>query len=356
MGGTKMNIAIKRDATEVGEDGRVVGLDAGATLVRRFLRLFPDAQLIGSDPRQCAGFEMVPLDLLDPLETIIINMDVTDSPQLWEQLYLQSGGDDPQIMNFVWFPVARGLQPVQRASLALSCALFPTFANSQRVALDVKQLVADLTVPSLAEGAQLGWVNLGFRVAHVQRRQDTDKPVVLYPAIYLSGRKRPDMFLRIVDKVSATTPLEVQMNLEQLDLEELAPELLAPYPQISAQPLYRDRAAYYDALSRVTAFLATSTDEAYGLTYVEALGAGAVGVFPDLPWARELLPQRYPFLYKDEDEATAMLAQVVADPQGAAERLDLAAGGSFAEWLRDNHNDDAFDREVRHRVTRWFPD
>ena len=51
--------------------------------------------------------------------------------------------------------------------------------------------------------------------------------------------------------------------------------------------------------STTTAFLATAADESYGLEYLEALVAGAVGVFPDLPWARALLPEGYPFLYRD---------------------------------------------------------
>ncbi len=353
-----MNIAIKRNATVVDAEGRIAGMDAGATLVRRFLRLFPDAQLLGPTWQQADGFEVVPLDHIDPADTLIINFDVTDSPVLWEQILINSGGEGAHILNFIWFPIEPDAPETQKAALALSCALFPTFASSERVATSVDDLVRQLVVPSLAQKARLGWVNLGFRLDHVQARQPHTVPTVLYPAIYLSDRKRPEVFLRIVEKVRQRIPVNVQMQLDDVDLDRLAPRLLREFPWISPSPLHTSRAAYYDNLAQLAAFVATSADESYGLTYIEALGAGVVGIFPDLPWARALLPDNYPFLYPDgdEDAAAELLLSVISDPKWTTDQLDGVAGGSFATWLQQNHNDEAFDREVKHRVARWFGD
>ena len=50
-----MNIAIRYGSAIVDADGHVSGHDAGATLVRRLLRVFPEARLIGPGPRQGEG-------------------------------------------------------------------------------------------------------------------------------------------------------------------------------------------------------------------------------------------------------------------------------------------------------------
>lgn len=86
-----MRVFIKRDATIITEDGHVGGKDAGPTLVRRFLRLFPGAQLIGPAPRRCDGFDMVPLEFIDPSDSVIINMDVLDSGDVWRTVFHASG-------------------------------------------------------------------------------------------------------------------------------------------------------------------------------------------------------------------------------------------------------------------------
>ena len=50
-------------------------------------------------------------------------------------------------MNFVWLGTSQFSHPVERAAVALSCALFPTFANSERTAGEVRELVNRWTDP-----------------------------------------------------------------------------------------------------------------------------------------------------------------------------------------------------------------
>src|SRR5450756_1699084 len=127
-----MKVAIMYVAAQVDAEGHVTGHDAGATLVRRLLRVFPGAMLVGPGPRHCAGFDVIPLEFIDGSETVVINMDVLDSLGVWQTL--NANCDEPRLMNFVWWNTSQFTHQVQRAALALSCALFPTFANSERTA------------------------------------------------------------------------------------------------------------------------------------------------------------------------------------------------------------------------------
>ena len=351
-----MRIAVKRDQTIVTADGRIGGHDAGATLVRRFLRIFPDVQIIGDEPRQCKGFDVVPLEFLDPEETLIINMDVLDSPTVWNTVYTASGGVPPKIMNFVWWPLETTANRVQSSTIALSCGLFPTFANSERTALEVRELVNRLTVESIAMYSKLDWVNLGFRLDHVQERKQTDIPIVLYPAIYTTPVKRPDLFMEIVERVHQRTPIAVEMRLEESSLDSKKAKKIARLDWVWVGPLTPTRSSYWEALSHTTAFLATASQESYGLSYVEALGAGVIGVLPDEDWARALVPDDYPYFYGDKSTAEALLYRAVTEPEACMRELDQLVDGSFVEWIQDNHSDDTFDQELQDSIRTWFGD
>ena len=345
-------VAIKHDAALVDGTGHVVGHDAGSTLVRRLLRVFPGSELIGPGPRRCAGFDLIPLEFVDPVTTVVISMDVLDSVDVWRTL--RPAGAEPRLMNFLWWPTTTYPHPVEQAALALSCALFPTFANSERTANEAREVVSRWTVQPLAEKARLAWVNLGFRLEHVRPRHEPPVPLVLYPAIYVSERKQPRLFLEVVERVRERTPIRVEARLHESHLvSELAMRMSAK-DWMWVGPLTATRDGYWDALSRTTAFLATATEESYGLEYVEALAAGAVGVFPDLAWARALLPQGYPLFYRTPAEAEEQLYRAVTDPAGCWRDIDASAGGSLARWLRDQHSDDLFEKAITERVHEWF--
>ena len=347
-----MKVAIRYGMALVDEDGHVAGHDAGATLVRRLLRLFPDSLLIGAGPRHCAGFDMIPLEFVDGSDTLVITMDVIDSLSIWRKLKVNC--DEPMLMNFVWWNTSQYTHPVQRAGLALSCALFPTFANSERTANEVREIVTKLTVKPIAENARIGWVNLGIRLEHVRPHRDHTVPVVLYPAIYMSERKQPRLFVDIVERVYKRTPIKVEARLHESHLISEQAMQLSRKDWTWVGPLTANREDYWEALARTTAFLATATEESYGLEYIEALVAGAVGVFPERDWVRAILPAGYPFIYRSPAEAEEMLYRAVTDTAECRRELDKAADGDFAQWLRARHDDDQFERAMADRVTEWF--
>ncbi|PFG40159.1 hypothetical protein ATJ97_2680 [Georgenia soli] len=345
-----MNVAVRLGTIQL-EDGRVGGHDAGATLVRRLLRLFPDAQVIGPE-RRAGDVDVVPLEEVDGSSTVVVNMDVIDSVAVWQTLARRC--ERPQVMNLVWWNPSRYTRTVDVAALALSCALFPTFCNSERTATEVRETVASWAVPRLAGRARIAWVNLGVRLDHVQPRQEPPVPVVLYPAIYVSDRKRPDLFLRVVERVAARTPVRVEGRLHESHLVTERAMALSRKEWAWFGPLTASRETYWESLARTTAFLATAEEESYGLEYVEALVAGAVGIFPDRPWVAGIVPEGYPFVYRTAEEAESMLLRAVTDPASCRAEMDRAAGGDFGAWLRARHDDDAFDQAVTARLREWF--
>ncbi|MGO1317842.1 MAG: glycosyltransferase family 1 protein [Cellulomonadaceae bacterium] len=347
-----MRVAVKHNDVRVDALGRVCGHDAGATLVRRILRTFGDAELIGPGPRRCEGFDMVPLEFVDGRERVVISMDVIDSVDVWRTMSRTCR--DPQVMNFLWWSTSRYASRVELASLALSCALFPTFANSERTAHEVREIVQRWEIAPLVDRTRVAWVNLGFRHEHVQPRRRTSLPIVLYPAIYLSERKRPAMFLDIATRARQRVPLQVEMRLTDTDLAGAMAASLRSADGVSVGPLIADRDGYWDALARTTAFLATAAEESYGMAYVEALAAGAVGIFPELEWAHALLPDGYPFVYANPAEAEDLLVRAVREPATCLREMDHAAGGDFQKWLRERHDDDLFERAIVRAVTEWF--
>ena len=347
-----MKVAIHYKGLEVDADGNVAGHDAGDTLVRRLVRVFPHIQLIGSRDENYPDFELVTLEAIDGENTVVINMDVIESVRIWR--VLRKTTQTPKIMNFMWRDARRYESEVETAALSLSCALFPTFANSERMSQAIAETVRRWTVRPLSERAQISGVNLGIRLEHVQERNEPEVPVVLYPAMYMSSRKRPDLFFDIVSQVAKRTPIMVEARLAEAHLITEQAMKLGRQRWAKVRPLVPRRSDYWAALAHTTAFLATSEDESYGLEYIEALVAGAIGIFPDMAWARAIVPSDYPFFYRTHIEAEDMLFRAVTQTEACRRQLDSCANGSFITWLRDHHDDSNFEAAIADHVIRWF--
>jgi hypothetical protein len=350
-----MKIAIRYSGLIVEPDGTVGGHGAGDTLVRRLLRVFPGAELIAPQIHRYADFAVVPLEMVDTDNTVVINMDVIDSTAVWQTLKDNSPeGARPNLMNFMWWNWTRHDSTIELATLSLSCALFPTFANSERTAKAISEYVRRWCVQPLAERSKVSWVNLGIRLEHLRPRHEPERPVVLYPAIYMSERKRPQLFMDVVGRVAKKAPIRVEARLVEQHLVSPQAMTLSRNKWAWVGPLTPSRQQYWEALASTTAFLATAREETYGLEYIEALLAGAVGVFPDLAWARAIVPEDYPYFYRTSGEAEAMLLRAVTDTAACRAELDAAAGGSLRDWLSQHHNDDAFETSIAEHVRRWF--
>ena len=349
-------LAIKWDEVVVDPNGRVGGRDAGATLVRRLLRLGQRSGhsplLVGPGTRRCDGFDQVPLEFVETDATVLVNLDVLDSMQVWRTLH--TGAEHPAVMNFQWGPTTQYDDRVPQLTEALSFALFPTFANSERTASEVWEVVHRWTAPDVAASAQVAWVNLGFRVDHVRPRREPAVPVVLYPAIYLSERKQPKVFLDVVERVHKQVPVRVEMRLHESHLVSELAMAVSGRDWVWVGPLTATRGSYWEALASTTAFLATATEESYGLAYVEALAAGVVGVLPDAGWARALVPEGYPFFWRTREEAEALLLRAVREPDVCRAELDALVGGQFTAWIARKHDDQSFEDVLTRQLDEWF--
>jgi glycosyltransferase involved in cell wall biosynthesis len=345
-------LAVKWDQVNVDADGNVGGHDAGATLVRRLLKQSPNPVLVGPGHRRCHGFDLMPVDFIDTDNTVVINLDVLDSTKVWR--ILREHGEKPAVMNFQWGPTTNYPDEVPQLIEALSFALFPTFANSERTASAVRETVRRWTVPAVAEKAKVAWANLGFTIEHVQPRRPTEVPIVLYPAIYLSERKRPKTFIEIADRVHRKVPLRVAMRLHESHLVSELAMSLSQKDWVWVGPLTVTRVSYWEALAATTAFLATATEESYGLEYVEALAAGVIGILPDTGWARALVPQGYPFFWSEPAQAEALLLRAVTEPDACRAELDQLAGGNFTNWIARKHDDNSFEDALQRKLIDWF--
>ena len=237
--------------------------------------------------------------------------------------------------------------------MGLAYSFFPTFCAGKRVAAEVHEVVERWAAQSLASRARVAWADLGVETAKQVPRQQTEVPIVLYPAISMESRKQPQVFVHIVEQVQKQTPVQVVARLSNKHLVAEPAMKLAARRWATVGPL-RSREDYWTELSRTTAFLATSREEAYGLEYVEAMLMGAIGIFPDLDWAHRLVPQHYPFLYADPSQAEAMLRRAVTNPDACRAELDQLVGGSFTDWVRENHARRNFEDIFSTAVREWF--
>ncbi len=359
-----MAVAVKygwlTDEPIITPDGSLVTTDGGVTVARRVLQMYPDAVLLGSFTGKADGFDVVTYSDLDPA-SLVINLDVIDSVGVFQRLH--RGGAEPRIMNFQWINPSTFHHPVNFAAMGLSYAMFPTFCAGERTAVEVREVARKWTVPTLAERVRVAWADLGVRAEMVRPRQTTDIPVVLYPAISTVARKQPQAFVEIVEAVAKQTPIRVEARLNTTALASETAMYLSRQKWAKVRPLAKGREEYWDELSRTTAYVATATEEAYGLEYVEALMAGAVGILPNKPWAQRLVPDGYPFLYESKAQAEQMLLRAVTSPDQCRAEVDAVAAraigatsnaGALQAWIQANHNVADFDEQFKAQVREWF--
>ncbi len=351
-----MKYAVKFGALQaqpvVDADGRLIASSGQATIASRLLDMYPGAVLLGSQRRACDGFDMVLLDDIDPLDTLVINIDILDTVGIFQRLHRD--GAEPRILNFQWINPSSYHHPVNFAAMALAYCFFPTFCSGERTAAEVAEVAVRWMPQRLTERLRIGWADLGVRVERLQERKATHIPIVLYPAVSAVERKRPELFYDIVSNVQKKTPIEVVARLAQSSLVTPFAMKLGTQRWSTVSPLRQQKADYWADLAKTTAFVATASEESYGLEYVEAMLAGAIGILPDLAWARELVPAGYPFLYDTQAQAEAMLLRAVTAPQQCLAELDALTGGSFTGWIKDHHALREFEQAFKKQVAAWF--
>lgn len=352
-----MQVAVKYGALTsaplIGADGHAATESGQATMARRVLDLYPGSVVIGEQAARVPEFTVVTLSSIDPENTLVINLDVLDSVAVFQRLHRD--GAEPKIMNFQWINPSIYHHPVNFAALGLSYSFFPTFCSGERTAAEVREVVSRWAIPSLANRARIAYSELGIDASRPVHHTDESEPVVLYPAITMDSRKQPGEFYRIVSNVAKRTPIRVVARLAPSALTSTSALNLATERWSQVTPLRATADDYWTELSHTTAFVATATEEAYGLEYVEAMRAGAIGILPNREWALRLVPSGYPYLYNTSSQAEDMLYEVVRNPQQASDKVDEAVGGGhFTSWIREHHDRATFDQALKAKINEWF--
>ncbi|MFT8394890.1 glycosyltransferase family 1 protein [Propionibacterium sp.] len=352
-----MTIAIKYGALvdePLVDDNGTLAIHGGAgAIVERLLKIFPGACLVGFEQEHCTDVEIKRLVDLDAENDLVINLDVMDSVGVFQTLHRR--GAEPLIMNLQWLPPRHYHHRVNFAAMGLSYALFPTLCSGERTATEVAEVAHRWAIAPLANEAKIAWFQPGIRDDLLQPRKPAELPVVLYPTIHVSADKQPKVFMSIMSRVAANVPLQMEAHLGPRDLVTLQAVKMSSPRWAKVGPLSAERDTYWESLAHVTAFLSTSQQEAYGLEYLEALLAGAVGVLPKAPWATALLPPEYPYLYDSEREAAEMLEQILRDPPAAQAKLDACADGSITQWILSHHARATGNDAIVQQIESWFP-
>ena len=346
----------------IDEEGNIVGQDSGSTLLRRILSLFPDPQLIWGDRVIDTPWgKVVPLKKVDVNNTVVISFDVLETVKLFLDMKLTPGFHHPKVLNFAWWNAPEFSAPVKGEMFALSVALFPLIGNSPKVVAESTDMVRKhLGVKKLAK-MRTGWTFLGVDTEKIPTvRCEEEVPVVQYPAMFMTMRKNPEQFLKICAAVRGRVDLKVRMRLHKSGIKADVLESVRDQDWVQTMPVPATKQAYYDMLPSESAFLATSSDESYGIGFLESLYAGLIGVFPDKAWSRQILPPAYPFLFSNDTEAEEMLYLALTRPQWCREQADFAAqqDGSLGmqNWIREKHNAVTFDREFVELVEKFYPE
>lgn len=80
-------------------------------------------------------------------------------------------------------------------------------------------------------------------------------------------------------------------------------------------------------------FLCTSDVEGFPTGFLEQLYVLQVGLFPDKQWVRDVLPEDYPYIYKNRKEAHTIVRWVHENYDEAVERVSW-----IRDWIRENYD------------------
>lgn len=342
----------------IDDEGNIVGQDSGSTLLRRILGLFPDPQLIWGDAViETPWGRVVPLKKVDVNNTVVISFDVLETVKLFLDMKLTPGFHHPKVLNFAWWNAPEFSAPVKGEMFALSVALFPLIGNSPKVVQESKAMVQKhLGVKKLAK-MRTGWTFLGVDTEKIPTvRVEEEVPVVQYPAMFMTMRKNPEQFLKICAAVRARTPLNVRMRLHKSGIKADVLESVRDQSWVQTMPVPATKQEYYDMLPSESVFLATSSDESYGIGFLESLYAGLIGIFPDKAWSRQILPPDYPFLFRNDEEAEQMLYLALTRPEACRQMMNRSCNRPIGEWVAEHHNASTFDREFVELVEGFYPE
>ena len=180
------------------------------------------------------------------------------------------------------------------------------FAHLPHLLANVPDLPETASVPSLQAKADVLPVGLDFPAA-IPSADRQDGPLHILWNHRWEQDKRPDRFCTLLHRLhDAGTPFKVSFAGEpgartppaMVSVRERLAEHIAHWGYLDR------RAAYWDLLYRADVVVSTTDHEFFGLSVLEALGAGAMPLLPHGFSYPELIPERWhaTCLYRDADD------------------------------------------------------
>lgn len=156
-------------------------------------------------------------------------------------------------------------------------------------------------------------------------------PTVFFGARF-SEDKAPDKMIELLSKLHA-----VGTNFQALFTSQSSEFVVSKYANAARFPLEIHpscrRSQFYKLLTEAHAFVCTSVKESFPVGFWEQLYVLRVGVIPDASWSRDLFPRTWPFLYKSESDAVAMLRWILENYDEAMQRVSWVR-----PWIRRHCN------------------
>lgn len=245
--------------------------------------------------------------------------------------------DKPTIVNYVLFAPIE-IETGHREVCASLCE-FPSVFNSEHNRRlwveECRKYASASEVKRMVDRSDV--IHIGIRCDEIDKKPFVGSKGTICHCGRLAAHKNFDRVVTISGlafmtgtKVKLVTSTFGKSSCEKMTEIAKTSEFVKPHFDL-------DRSVFLDLIREADGFLCCSKSESYGLSWLEKLYAGQVGIFVDRPWVRALVdshaPNRYPFIFGSNEEAVSMLKQLVEDPDSMRSQIAWVK-----DMIREKHN------------------
>ena len=288
---------------------------------------------------------------------VLLNQRLTAANMLKKALAKPFAGFHPEIVNYVTASdlTATEMQlhpttiPEALLSHLLHWNVFHNESHMKRVMAAMRKVFVPAAVRKFA-GRSVAY-NLGVECEAIETTENHERDPKTFKLIYggrTSPTKRLEVSLEIAAKLYAMrVPVVFELWLTT-ERSANAEEKIAKYKKYPFVRIRLNQRAqeFWEGCKSADAFICASNCESYGLSWVEQMYAGAVGVFFDKPWVHAVTPKGYPYIVKTMSDAIGALNFLWNDREKRREARDR-----LRWFIKENHNRDKHCAGVLDAVT-----
>ena len=279
---------------------------------------------------------------------VVLNQRLTSGPMLHKTLCKPFAGFFPTIVNYVTCSDLGAdemmMHPTTIPESLLAHSLFWNIFHNERHMKRVAKAMGQMFQPAVVRKFLQKSVafNLGIDLGKIEGTSSlvrSDKDFVILYGGRPSSLKRLDLVVEICQVLFGMgVPVKLWLWLvtERVNNADAKVEALKRMPFVEVE-LNRRSEEFYAACKSADAFIGASKVESYGLSYVEMMYGGAVGVFMDADWVHAITPHGYPFITKSKADAVRMLKLLWQDAKMRKEHSEALQRFILAEHDREDH-------------------